>query len=150
MAESRNLCGLIPTDLHARFCEERDKSGLTNSQYLTNLLTDYYRMKENGGTKMENGKTRTMAFQISEDLFGRLKAHLERETQRTGRRLTQRDFVVGLIERAIADGEREADKSRTEAAEEPEQMAEEEPEEAAVAHGEDADGDGGIQPPQKN
>ena len=148
MAESRNLCGLIPTDLHARFCEERDKSGLTNSQYLTNLLTDYYRMKENGGTKMENGKTRTMAFQISEDLFQRLKAHLERETKRTGRRLTQRDFVVSLIERAIAEGEREADESRTEAAQEPEQMAEEEPEEAAAAHGEDADGDGGAQPPQ--
>ena len=143
MAESRNLCGLIPTDLHARFCEERDKSGLTNSQYLTNLLVDYYRMKENGGTKMENGKTRTMAFQISEDLFQRLKAHLERET-----RLTQRDFVVSLIERAIAEGEREADESRTEAAQEPEQMAEEEPEEAAAAHGEDADGDGGAQPPQ--
>ena len=84
MAESRNLCGLIPADLHARFCEERDKSGLTNSQYLTNLLTDYYRMKENGGTKMENGNTRTMAFQIDEDLFRRLKAHLERETKRTG------------------------------------------------------------------
>ena len=142
MAESRNLCGLIPADLHARFCEERDKSGLTNSQYLTNLLTDYYRMKENGGTKMENGNTRTMAFQIDEDLFRRLKAHLERETKRTGRRLTQRDFVVSLIERAIAEGEREADESRTEAAQEPE--------EGVAAHGEDADGDGGIQPPQGN
>ena len=99
---------------------------------------------------MENGNTRTMAFQIDEDLFRRLKAHLERETKRTGRRLTQRDFVVGLIERAIAEGEREADESRTEVAQGPEQMAEEEPEEAAVAHGEDADGDGGIQPPQGN
>ena len=96
----------------------------------------------------DTGKERTLAFQISTDLFNRVKAHLERETRRTGHRLTQRDFVVGLIERAIAEGEREADESRREAAQGPEQMAEEEPEEATVAHGEDADGDDSIQPPQ--
>ncbi|MCI9003283.1 MAG: translation initiation factor 2, partial [Oscillibacter sp.] len=35
---------------------------------------------------MMSGKSRTLAFQIDEDLFQRIKAHLERETQRTGRK----------------------------------------------------------------
>ncbi len=34
---------------------------------------------------------------------------LERETQRTGRKLTQREFVLGLIEEALEAAERQAD-----------------------------------------
>lgn len=55
---------------------------------------------------MENN--RTMAFQIPEELFQRIKAHLERETARTGRKLTQREFVLGLIEEALNEAERQA------------------------------------------
>ncbi|WP_409969388.1 hypothetical protein RFF05_05550 [Bengtsoniella intestinalis] len=47
--------------------------------------------------------TRTMAFQISEELFQKIKSHLELETARTGKKLTRRDFVLGLIETALAD-----------------------------------------------
>ena len=47
--------------------------------------------------------SRTMAFQISEELFQRIKTHLERETVRTGRKLTQREFVLGLIEEARSE-----------------------------------------------
>ena len=50
--------------------------------------------------------TRTMAFQIPEELFQRIKTHLERETQRTGRKYTQREFVLGLIEEALKEAER--------------------------------------------
>ena len=56
-----------------------------------------------------------MAFQISEELFQRIKAHLERETQRTGRKLTQREFVLGLIEEALNEAERQAGVSPCEA-----------------------------------
>ena len=49
--------------------------------------------------------SRTMAFQIPEDLFQRIKTHLARETARTGVKLTQRDFVLGLIEQALAEAE---------------------------------------------
>lgn len=55
---------------------------------------------------MENN--RTMAFQIPEELFQRIKAHLERETARTGRKLTQWEFVLGLIEEALNEAERQA------------------------------------------
>ncbi len=57
---------------------------------------------------MANSNSRTLAFQIPEELFNRIKAHLERETARTGRKLTQRDFVLGLIEEALDAAERQA------------------------------------------
>ena len=45
--------------------------------------------------------TKTLAFQIPEELFNRIKDHLDREKQRTGKRLTQRDFIIDLIEREL-------------------------------------------------
>ena len=59
--------------------------------------------------------SRTMAFQIPEDLFQRIKAPLERETARTGRKLTQREFVLGLIEEALNEAERQAGANTSEA-----------------------------------
>ena len=107
MAATKNLCAQIPTDLHQRVCEAREQSGLTTAQYITNLLIEYFKMKENGGNMtMANNNTRTMAFQIPEDFFQRIKTHLERESTRTGRKLTQREFVLGLIEEALEAAER--------------------------------------------
>ena len=108
MPETRNLCAQLPLDLHQRVCIAREESGLTTAQYITNLLLEYYEMKENGGKTTMANNSRTMAFQIPEDLFQRIKAHLERETQRTGRKLTQREFVLGLIEEALEAAERQA------------------------------------------
>lgn len=110
MQDTKNLCAHIPIPLHQRVCEEKDSAGLTTSEYITNLIEEYYAMKENGGTQMTG--TRTMAFQIPEELFQRIKAHLERETARTGHKLTQRDFVLGLIEAALGQAEQ---RSNTEA-----------------------------------
>ena len=45
--------------------------------------------------------TKTLAIQVSEDLFNRIKDHLDREKQRTGKRLTQREFIIDLIEREL-------------------------------------------------
>lgn len=53
--------------------------------------------------------TKTLAFQVSEELYNRIKDHLEREKQRTGKKLSQKDFVIGLIERELEEaGRREA------------------------------------------
>ena len=98
MPATRNLCAQLPLDLHQRVCETREESGLTTAQYITNLLLEYYEMKENGGNAaMTNGKNRTLAFQIDEELFQRIKAHLERESARLGRKVTQREFVLNAI-----------------------------------------------------
>ena len=95
MADKKNLCAQIDIALHNRVTEEKDRLEMTTSQYIAALLTEYYKMKdENGGTNMTG--SRTMAFQIPEELFQRIKTHLARETARTGVKLTQRDFVLGL------------------------------------------------------
>ena len=114
MPATRNLCAQLPLDLHQRVCEAREESGLTTAQYITNLLLEYYEMKENGGNMTMATNTRTMAFQIPEGLFQRIKTHLERETRRTGRKLTQREFVLGLVEAALDEAERQAAKDSPE------------------------------------
>ena len=43
---------------------------------------------------------------VPEELYNRIKAHLEREKKRTGKRLSQKDFVIGLIERELDEAER--------------------------------------------
>ena len=102
MPATRNLCAQLPIELHQRVCEAREALGQTTAEYITNLLTEYYEMKENGGKEtMANGKNRTLAFQIDEELFQRIKAHLDRESARLGRKVTQREFVLGLIEGAL-------------------------------------------------
>ncbi len=132
MAQTKNLCAQIPLDLHNRVCEAREQSGLTTAQYITNLLIEYFKMKESGGNMtMANNNTRTMAFQIPEDLFQRIKTHLERESARTGRKYTQREFVLGLIEEALNEAERLA------------------AEEASVSPCEAADAEDEAQPPEK-
>lgn len=108
MAQTKNLCAQISLDLHRQICEAREQAGLTTAQYITQLLTEYYEMKKNGGTTTMSGNTRTMAFQISEELFQRIKTHLERESARMGRKYTQREFVLGLIEEALDAAERQA------------------------------------------
>jgi len=108
MATTKNLCAQIPIDLHERVSEERERLGQTTSEYIANLIQDYYNMMENqkGGIQMTE-KSRTMAFQIPEELFQRIKRHLERETLRTGKKLTQRDFVLNLITQALDEADAE-------------------------------------------
>ena len=106
MAETKNLCAQIPILLHERVSEERERLGQTTSEYITQLIQDYYNMTENqkGGSMTE--KSSTMAFQIPEELL-RIKRHLERESLCTGRKLTQRDFVLGFINQALDVAEAE-------------------------------------------
>ena len=144
MPATRNLCAQLPLDLHQRVCEAREQSGLTTAQYITNLLLEYYEMKENGGKTTMANNSRTMAFQIPEDLFQRIKAHLERETQRTGRKLTQREFVLGLIEEALEAAERQAVEDIPEPEEE--QLSEE----AGVSPCEAGSEDGSAQPQEED
>ena len=51
---------------------------------------------------MESG-TRTLAFQVPEELFGRVKKHL---AQHPG--LSQKEFVIGLITKALDEADAQA------------------------------------------
>ena len=60
------------------------------------------------GSSMYSARNiQSMAFQIPEELFQRIKRHLEHESARLGRKVTQREFVLGLIESALAQAEAE-------------------------------------------
>lgn len=101
MENRKNLCAMIPEALHTQARTEQEKLELTLSQYVEMVLKEHF---EIGGKAMD-GKTRTLAFQISEELFGRIKEHLKK----TG--LSQKDFVIGLIEQALTEAEA-ADKAK--------------------------------------
>ncbi len=118
MEPQKNLCAMIPLSLHARVREEQERSGQSLSVYITQLLTDHY---QKGDKTMEF--TKTFAFQIPEELFNRIKDHLEREKQRTGRKLSQKDFVIGLIERALEAAEQQAEEELAEEDQEEEDHA---------------------------
>ena len=101
-----NLCAQIPGSLMARIREEQEKAGLPRGEYITQILTTYYE-NQNGKGDKNMDFNRALAFQVPEDLYNRIKDHLDREKQRTGKRLTQRDFVIGLIEQALEEAERQ-------------------------------------------
>lgn len=92
--KTKNLCAQIPESLHARVREAQEKSGQTLSQYITAVLISYYEKKE-GNNTMDN--TRTVAFQIPEELFQELKKYLKKHD------LKQKEFILGLIQQALAD-----------------------------------------------
>ena len=119
MADKKNLCAQIDAALHMRVRQEQEQSGKTLSEYVEQLIQNYYNMKEN--TKM-TGDMRTMAIQLPEELFERLKAYLKKNN------LKQKQFIIGLIEDALEEDEAEgtAEQPETEESDEPDTDAEEE------------------------
>ena len=71
MEPMKNLCGLIPESLHKRLMEGKDPE-MTNGEYLTKILTAY--LDQPATAKPEQ---RTLAVQISEDMFQQLKSYLD-------------------------------------------------------------------------
>lgn len=100
MEAKKNLCAMIPADLHAKVIAEKEQLELkTLTEYVEQILREHF---EGGKTAMAG--TKTLAFQISEELDQRLKNFIAAEKQR-GRKISQKDFVIGLIEQALAEYE---------------------------------------------
>lgn len=103
--ETKGITCKIPLELHNRISEEIRASGSTMSKFIEMVIEAFYTEKEKGADNM--GKTRTMAFQISEELFQKIKAYLAEYEQVYGCRLTQKEFVIGLVEQALEEAEEE-------------------------------------------
>ena len=110
----RNLCAQVPLELHARVREEQEKAGQSLSEYVTKVLTEYY---EKGGCNMSE-KMRTLAFQVSTELFQRVKANLAAHPG-----VSQKDFVVGLIEQALTEWEAAQDLTQPDGPDAPDEAA---------------------------
>ena len=116
----------IPDDLHQKIREELEKQGITTSQFIEQAVTNFFENPK-GDTNMA---TRTLAFQVSEELFQRVKAYLARYEEIHHRRLSQKEFVIGLIEAELDEADEEFEAAEAAAAtESPEvEQAAEEPE----------------------
>ena len=103
----------IPLDLHNRITEEIKQNESTMSKFIEQIILEHY---EKGAITM--GKTRTMAFQVSEELFQQIKEYLARYEQTYHRKLSQKEFVIGLIEQALEEADEEFEAAEAAAAEE--------------------------------
>ena len=91
----KNLCAQIPETLHARVRQEQERSGKTLSEYMTWLINEFYKK----GTEKEMEETRTLAIQVSEELFERLDKYVK------AHKLKKRTFLIDLITRALEEAE---------------------------------------------
>ena len=112
--ETKGITCKIPLDLHNRINEDIRESESTMSKFIEMVINEHYMKGANGMSKM-----RTMAFQVSEEFFQRIKDYLMRYEQTYGKKLSQKEFVIGLIEQALeeADEEFEAAEAAREEAE---------------------------------
>lgn len=106
--ETKGVTCKIPLELHNRISEEIRETESTMSKFIERIITEHY---EKGAVTVM-GKGRTLAFQVSEELFQRVKEYLEAYEKAYHRRLTQKEFVVGLIEQALGEAEEEFEAAR--------------------------------------
>lgn len=93
--ELRNASVKLPADLHQQIKDELEAKNITMSQFFEMAAKEHFD-KEKGGKTMANG--RTLAFTVSEELFQKVKEYLAWYERTYHRRLTQKEFVLGLIE----------------------------------------------------
>ena len=99
----------IPDDLHQKIREELEKQGITTAQFIEQAVTTFFE-KPKG---VSNMATRTLAFQVSEELLQRIKTFLARYEQIYHRKLSQKEFLVHLIERELDEAEKDYEKIMT-------------------------------------
>ena len=110
--ETKGLTCKIPLELHDRITAETRQNESTMSKFIEQIILEHY---AKGAITM--GKTRTMAFQVSEELFQQIKEYLARYEQTYHRKLSQKEFVISLIEQALAEADEEFEAAEAAAAE---------------------------------
>lgn len=94
--EMKNICGKIPLDLHERVREEIERTESSTQKFIQQVIEEHF----NGKGEMNMG-TRTLAVQVSEELFSRLKAVVAKKGCK------QKDFLIAIIKQAIEAAEAE-------------------------------------------
>ena len=92
--KTKNLCAQIPESLHAKVRERQEESGQTLGQYMTELIAKFYE-QEGKPTMKEN--QRTVAFQVSTELFDQFKDYLKRKG------VKQNAFFLDCIQKALGE-----------------------------------------------
>lgn len=112
--ETKNICGKIPIELHEKVRQELEGTEITIPQFLTQVITEHFESK--GVEKMA---ARTLAVQVSEELFQRFKERFEKEKIQRPGRFTQKDYLIEIITQAL-DAADESEQSQEDLEEEEE------------------------------
>ena len=94
--ETKNICGKIPIALHEKVRQKLEGTEMTIPQFLTQVITEHFESK--GVEKMA---ARTLAVQVSEELFQRFKERYEKEKAQRPGRFTQKDYLIEIITQAL-------------------------------------------------
>ncbi len=115
MPEMKGITVKIPADLHAEVKAYIEAHNMTMGEFITlavdNELHSKLELKED--KNME--RMRTLALQVPDSLFQRVKAYLERN------HMSQKQFVIGLIEAELEQDEALYQREQTEEQEDEEE-----------------------------
>lgn len=85
----------IDADLHAEIRQYLEAHEITMAEFITLAVQNELHPKLNMTEAKNMGNMRTLAFQVPEELFHKIKDYLQRNN------ISQKDFVIGLIETEI-------------------------------------------------
>ena len=119
MPDMKGITVKIPADLHAEVKAYLEAHGMTMGEFIAQAVDNELHPKIQITQEDKNmERMRTLAFQVPDSLFQRVKAYLERN------HMTQKQFVVGLIEAELEQDEAQYQASHPEEQEDEEKSDE--------------------------
>ena len=116
MPEMKGITVKIPADLHAEVKAYLEAHGMTMGEFIAQAVDNELHPKIQITQEDKNmERMRTLAFQVPDSLFQRVKAYLERN------HMTQKQFVIGLIEAELEQDEAQYQASHPEEQEDEEE-----------------------------
>ena len=97
MAEMKNICGKIPVELHEKVRAEIEEKETSTQSFIRQVIEEHFNRLENKGE--ESMERRTLAVQVTEELFQRVKWAVTKEG------IKQKDFIIRIIEKAVEEVE---------------------------------------------
>ncbi|WPB39405.1 hypothetical protein [[Clostridium] scindens] len=111
MAEMKNICGKIPVELHEKVRAEIEEKETSTQIFIRQVIEEHFNRLEGKGE--ESMEKRTLAVQVTEELFQRVKWVVAKEG------IKQKDFIIHIIEKAVEEVE-----AKWQELEQPEETAE--------------------------
>lgn len=116
MPEMKGITVKIPADLHAEVKAYLEAHGMTMGEFIAQAVDNELHPKIQITQEDKNmERMRTLAFQVPDSLFQRVKAYLERN------HMSQKQFVIGLIEAELEQDEALYQREQTEEQEDEEE-----------------------------
>ena len=97
MAEMKNICGKIPVELHEKVRAEIEEKDTSTQIFIRQVIEEHFNRLEGKGE--ESMEKRTLAVQVTEELFQRVKWVVAKEG------IKQKDFIIRIIEKAVEEVE---------------------------------------------